>query len=243
MRSGTLFDRAVINVDIGVGAWAGSERRKRGRGDKRIQEIAAAVKNTFEPVILTHLYPRSEINIYIQVLSMDGGDSPFSQLLSSLHLSNLVADASLPLLPSSMRRLALLQTAINATTLALLTSGISLTDSLISLTLGHLTHPHPTLLLDLTTAEESDLPHVVLGFLPRSGKITTAELEGRMSVETMMECVRLGGEAVGVLKREMERALKEWGGIVGGSGGIEGGVSVKKVQMDSMMEDEDDAMD
>lgn len=33
-RGGTLFDRAVINVDVSVGSWAGNERRKRGRSDK-----------------------------------------------------------------------------------------------------------------------------------------------------------------------------------------------------------------
>jgi exosome complex component RRP41 len=33
-RGGTLFDRAVINVDVAVGSWAGNERRKRGRTDK-----------------------------------------------------------------------------------------------------------------------------------------------------------------------------------------------------------------
>ncbi|KAL7412753.1 3' exoribonuclease family, domain 1-domain-containing protein [Mrakia frigida] len=215
MRGGTLFDRAVINVEVAVGAWAGSERRKRGRGDKRIQELAAALKNTFEPVIQTQLYPRSEINIYVQVLSMDG---------------------------------ALLQTAINATTLALLTSGISLLDSLLSLTLGP--HPSsPTPLLDLTTTEESDLPHVVLAFLPRSGKVTTAELGGgRIGVEEFGECVRVGGEGVEVLRKEMERALREWGGKVatGGEGlvgaapaGTAGGAGGKYGDED----DEDEDMD
>lgn len=35
-RGGTLFDRAVINVDVSVGSWAGNERRKRGRNDKSV---------------------------------------------------------------------------------------------------------------------------------------------------------------------------------------------------------------
>lgn len=39
MRSGTLFDRAVLNVEVGVGAWAGSERRRRGRGDKSVDPV------------------------------------------------------------------------------------------------------------------------------------------------------------------------------------------------------------
>lgn len=35
--------------------------------------MAAAIKNTFEPTIMTHLYPRSQIDIFVQVLSQDGG--------------------------------------------------------------------------------------------------------------------------------------------------------------------------
>lgn len=40
---------------------------------RRILEFAASIKATFEPVIQTHLYPRSQIDIYIQVLEQDGG--------------------------------------------------------------------------------------------------------------------------------------------------------------------------
>jgi exosome complex component RRP41 len=36
-------------------------------------ELGAAIRQTFEPVILTHLYPRSEIAIQVQVLAADGG--------------------------------------------------------------------------------------------------------------------------------------------------------------------------
>lgn len=36
--------------------------------------MASAITNTFEPVIMTHLYPRSVIDIYVTVLSQDGGE-------------------------------------------------------------------------------------------------------------------------------------------------------------------------
>lgn len=39
---------------------------------RRTIELAAAVKNTFEPVLLLHLYPRSSIDIYLQILENDG---------------------------------------------------------------------------------------------------------------------------------------------------------------------------
>ena len=41
---------------------------------RRVLEISAAIRQTFEPVIMTHLYPRSEISIHIQVISADGSE-------------------------------------------------------------------------------------------------------------------------------------------------------------------------
>ena len=40
---------------------------------RRTVETATAIKNTFEPIISTSLYPRSQIDIFVQVLSQDGG--------------------------------------------------------------------------------------------------------------------------------------------------------------------------
>jgi exosome complex component RRP41 len=90
MRSQTIHDRANINVDVNVAAFSMGERRKRSRGDKsvlcntlrparfnsigrRILELASTIKSTFEPVIQTNLYPRSQIDIFVQVLQQDGG--------------------------------------------------------------------------------------------------------------------------------------------------------------------------
>ena len=40
---------------------------------RRILEFAATIKSTFEPVVQANLYPRSQIDIFIQVLQQDGG--------------------------------------------------------------------------------------------------------------------------------------------------------------------------
>ncbi|KAF8199489.1 ribosomal protein S5 domain 2-type protein [Pholiota molesta] len=73
MRSQTIHDRANINVEVAVAAFSTGDRRKRSRGDKRILEFAATIKSTFEPVIQTSLYPRSQIDIFVQVIQQDGG--------------------------------------------------------------------------------------------------------------------------------------------------------------------------
>ncbi|KAF8150549.1 ribosomal protein S5 domain 2-type protein [Crassisporium funariophilum] len=73
MRSHTIHDRANINVEVAIAAFSTGDRRKRSRGDKRILEFAATIKSTFEPVVQTNLYPRSQIDIFVQVLQQDGG--------------------------------------------------------------------------------------------------------------------------------------------------------------------------
>lgn len=49
------------------------KRNKRSKSDKRVLEIASALKQTFEPIIMTELYVRSQIDIYLQILQFDGG--------------------------------------------------------------------------------------------------------------------------------------------------------------------------
>ena len=92
MRSQAIHDRTNINVDVSMAAFSTSDRRQRSRGDKwiliffalffyaplifkdrRILEFAATIKATFEPVVQTSLYPRSQIDIFVQVIQQDGG--------------------------------------------------------------------------------------------------------------------------------------------------------------------------
>ncbi|CCM04705.1 uncharacterized protein FIBRA_06891 [Fibroporia radiculosa] len=73
VRSQTLHDRAVINVEVNVSPFSTGERRRRGRADRRVLELAATIKSTFEPVVQTNLYPRSQIDIFLHVLQQDGG--------------------------------------------------------------------------------------------------------------------------------------------------------------------------
>jgi len=41
--------------------------------ERRVLELAATIKATFEPVVQTSLYPRSQIDIFVHVLQQDGG--------------------------------------------------------------------------------------------------------------------------------------------------------------------------
>lgn len=100
-----------------------------------------------------------------------------------------------------------LSAAINAVTLAILDAGIACSDYVLSLSVGLYLSRSATL-LDLTSQEENSLPHLVIASLPRSGKITLAQLETRIhasAIEEMMETVTRGCL---VLQEEFDRAMK-----------------------------------
>ncbi|KDR76410.1 hypothetical protein GALMADRAFT_210999 [Galerina marginata CBS 339.88] len=88
IRSQTIHDRANLNVEVSIAAFSTGDRRKRSRGDKRILEFAAAIKSTFEPAIQTSLYPRSQIDVFVQVIQQDGGLLQASINATTLALMN-----------------------------------------------------------------------------------------------------------------------------------------------------------
>ncbi|TDH73545.1 hypothetical protein CCR75_004074 [Bremia lactucae] len=70
--------RATINCDFTQAAFATSERKPPRSGDRKKLEMSLAVKQIFEACIQRHLYPRSQIDIFVQVLHADGGELPAS---------------------------------------------------------------------------------------------------------------------------------------------------------------------
>lgn len=187
-------DRATIHVELMLAPWSSIERRQRARGDRyvmrpvstdrrRLVELANAIRSTFEPVVLTHLFPRSEINIVISVQQQDGGLWCYDAALTP----------------------GVLPTAINACTLALMDAGIPMKDYVTALTCGlHGT----TALLDLNSAEESDLPFLTMAVLPRSGKVPLLMLDTRVHVDRFENMVGIAVEAAKVLRDEMDDAVR-----------------------------------
>lgn len=66
--------RAVVNCEFTQAAFATSERKPQRSGDRKKMELSLAIKQIFEACIQTHLYPRSQIDIFVQVLHADGGE-------------------------------------------------------------------------------------------------------------------------------------------------------------------------
>ncbi|XP_071746794.1 exosome complex component RRP41 [Lepeophtheirus salmonis] len=66
-------EEAILNVQFSSAAFSTAERKERRRGDKRSLEMAAHLKQTFTACIQTELYPRSQIDIFVEVLQTDCG--------------------------------------------------------------------------------------------------------------------------------------------------------------------------
>jgi ribonuclease PH len=56
-------------------------------------ELGMLIRQTFESVVMTALYPRSQIDIYVQVLQSDGGS--FMSLRPHEFIALWVLDATL----------------------------------------------------------------------------------------------------------------------------------------------------
>lgn len=73
-RSRTRHDRAVINCQYSMATFSTAERKRRPHGDRKSTEMSLHLKQTFEAAIMTQLFPRSQIDIYVKV-SVEEQDS------------------------------------------------------------------------------------------------------------------------------------------------------------------------
>ncbi|NXC41704.1 EXOS4 protein, partial [Penelope pileata] len=66
-RSKALPDRALLNCQFSSATFSTAERQRRPHGDRKSGEMALQLRQSFEAAILTELYPRSQIDLYVQV--------------------------------------------------------------------------------------------------------------------------------------------------------------------------------
>ncbi|AWP03988.1 Exosome complex exonuclease RRP41 [Scophthalmus maximus] len=92
-RSRALHDRAVINCQYSMATFSTAERKRRPHGDRKSTEMSLHLKQTFEAAVMTQLYPRSQIDIYVKILQSDGGN--YSVCVNAATLA--VIDAGIPM--------------------------------------------------------------------------------------------------------------------------------------------------
>lgn len=73
-KSRSNHEKAIINCQYSMATFSTSERKRRPRGDYRSLEITNSMKQVFETAILVHLYPHSQIDIFVEVLQSDGSN-------------------------------------------------------------------------------------------------------------------------------------------------------------------------
>lgn len=68
-----LHDRAIITCEYSMANFSSTEPKKKSKGDRRATEISMVIRQTFETVLMTQLFPRSQIDIFVQIIQADGG--------------------------------------------------------------------------------------------------------------------------------------------------------------------------
>lgn len=179
--------------------FAQMDRRRRGKSDKRIQELQTTISQAFQSHLFTHLYPRSSIVISLHVLSLDG-----ALLAACLNAASLaLVDAGVPM-PSIM---------------AAVSSGciVSSGDGNVA---GGNEKPEPV--LDLNNAEEQELPFLslatVLGEEGGEDKVSVIMMESRCQMAggqgILESMVGVGMDGCKQVRRNLEDVIRKHGAKV-----------------------------
>ena len=72
-RSQVNQTQVVIEMNLNIASFSSLQRRIRNKSDKRIIEMKTTLERTFEQSVMSHLYPRTLIEVDVQVLAQDGG--------------------------------------------------------------------------------------------------------------------------------------------------------------------------
>ncbi|RMZ87669.1 hypothetical protein DV736_g5098, partial [Chaetothyriales sp. CBS 134916] len=187
-------NNATVETELSIAPFAQMDRRRRGKNDKRVQELQTTISNAFQNHLFTHLYPRSTISILLHVLSLDG-----ALLAACLNAASLaLVDAGVPM-PSI---------------LAAISSGI------IADTDDPSRKPEPV--LDLNTAEELELPFLSLATAAaqpdEEDKVSVLMMESRIPMggahNQLESMLAIGVDGCKQVRSRMEDVIRKHGAKV-----------------------------
>lgn len=92
-RSTSSPDKASVVAEYMTATFGTIDRKRKSKGDRTSQERSLWIQRIFEHAILTDQFPRSQIEIYVEVLQQDG--SPVSTAVNAVTLA--LIDAGIPL--------------------------------------------------------------------------------------------------------------------------------------------------
>lgn len=73
-RTKALHDQALVNCQYSMATFSTGERKRRPRGDRKSQEMSMHLRQALQAAIITKVYPRTQIDIFVEVLQADGGN-------------------------------------------------------------------------------------------------------------------------------------------------------------------------
>ncbi|AFZ70201.1 archaeal exosome-like complex exonuclease 1 [Caldisphaera lagunensis DSM 15908] len=91
-KSMLLPDRATLRVRYHMAPFS-TEERKNPAPTRRELELSKVLRESLEPVVITEYFPRTSIDVFIEVLQSDGGTRTVGATAASLAL----ADAGIPM--------------------------------------------------------------------------------------------------------------------------------------------------
>ncbi|KAJ6261770.1 hypothetical protein Dda_2569 [Drechslerella dactyloides] len=180
-------DGATVSCEVYFAAFSGTDRIKRGRNDKKVQELQTSVQKTFASVILTHLLSRSEITISLHILSQDGGT-----LAACVNATTLaLIDAGIPL----------------ADYVCACTAG----QPAVAVGNGGDGGEEPDPYLDVNYLEESDIPSLTVATVGGGEKVVVVSMESRVRIERLEAMLAVAVSGCARVREIMDKEVRRYG--------------------------------
>ena len=184
------------------------ERKRRPRGDRKSVEMTMHLKQTFEAAILTHLYPKSQIDIYVEV--HDGFMSQIMLFFLLLYMSQV----NMHMYSNDFLLLQVLQAdggnycaSVNAATLALIDAGIPLKDYVCACSASFL---EDTPISDINYMEESaGGPEMIVATLPKTDQMVFLEMNGRLHEDHLQKVIDTAVEGCKNVHTILDKAVRQ----------------------------------
>ncbi|VVC01479.1 Exosome complex component Rrp41 [uncultured archaeon] len=85
--------RAIVKCRYSMAPFSGAEEHGRSGPNRRSKELSKVIKEAFESVIISENFPKTQIEVYIEVLQSDGGTRCAAVTAAAVAL----ADAGIPM--------------------------------------------------------------------------------------------------------------------------------------------------
>ncbi|KAK2598682.1 hypothetical protein N8I77_012074 [Diaporthe amygdali] len=196
---------AEVAVSIVIAGFSSVDRKRRGRGDKRISEMQSTLSNALSSTLHTHLYPHSTITFSLHVLSQDG-----SLLAALINACTLAAvDAGIPMTDYI--------SACTAGSTSTHAAGDEGADPL----------------LDLNHQEEQELPSLTVATLGATGdRVAVLVCESRVQVSRLEGMLAVGVDGCKQVRQILDACVREKGARMIREGAVEKGVGVGDMELD-----------